>query len=82
MDDIQAILQCDSCNLEFDLQERIPKLMPCCGVTFCLNCIVSVLPSAGEDEVEVGYRANCKKCVSCAQLIMLEDPANSLHVNT
>ena len=65
MVEILAILQCDSCNLEFDQVDRVPKLMPCCGITLCLNCILVVLPNASENEVEAGYRTNCKKCVSC-----------------
>ena len=81
MVEIQALLQCESCNLEFDLGERIPKLMPCCGTTLCLNCIIVTLPNASEHEVEAGYRENCKKCISCAQLIVLDDPAVSLHAN-
>ena len=81
MVEIQDLLRCESCNLEFDLQERIPKLMPCCGTTLCLNCINTTLPNASENEVEAGFRENCKKCISCSQLIVLEEPAVSLHAN-
>ena len=36
---MEALLLCDLCQLEFNKQNKIPKLLPKCGHTFCLECI-------------------------------------------
>ena len=32
-------MNCKNCNIEFDLSQRIPKLLPNCGHSICLSCI-------------------------------------------
>ena len=39
---MEALLQCDQCALEFDSTERIPKILPHCGHTMCLQCVAAI----------------------------------------
>lgn len=70
MEKMESVLQCDSCTLNFDLRDRLPKIMPCCGTTFCLECITNVLVADQEAQIEQvnadgTQAAYCKKCINC-----------------
>ena len=64
---MESGLQCEICSLAFNLEERLPKIMPCCGTSFCLDCVVNVLPTANEAELrqEADQNTLCKKCAQC-----------------
>lgn len=36
---MESIVNCDKCYLRFNDGEYLPKIFPCCGVTYCMNCI-------------------------------------------
>lgn len=36
---MEALIQCDNCHEEFNKGLRIPKILPKCGHTLCLQCI-------------------------------------------
>ena len=37
---MEKYLVCEKCMKQFDLQERIPIVMFCCGMTYCKRCIL------------------------------------------
>ena len=75
---MEQILVCENCSLDFNLQYRCPKIMPCCGNTFCLNCVTNAIQAASEAEManmhdDAAQQGICKKCPSCNQLVVVSD---------
>ncbi len=77
---MEQILVCENCSLDFNLEDRCPKIMPCCGNTFCLNCVTNVIQAASEAEMADMHAAQgiCKKCPSCNQLVVVSDTDHGL----
>ncbi|CDW82253.1 tripartite motif-containing protein 66 [Stylonychia lemnae] len=40
---MESLVNCDKCQQRFNDNENFPKLLPCCGITYCLSCINSTL---------------------------------------
>ena len=36
---MEALIQCDECKENFNKHNRVPKILPKCGHTLCLQCI-------------------------------------------
>ena len=81
---MDAMMKCEICSREFNQSERLPKIMPCCGTTFCLDCITNVLPRPSEAELDqsAAQDALCKKCASCNHLVMMADGESGLLTNS
>lgn len=51
-------LICSLCEKGFDLEERVPRLFPNCGHTFCSACVLELLksvnglPSCPDDSIQ------------------------------
>ena len=48
---MEAFIQCDHCQLEFNHYDRQARLFPKCGHTHCLTCINSQKDTVGQEVV-------------------------------
>ena len=49
---MEALLQCDQCANQFDSVERVPKILPLCGHTMCLQCVSAISTNCPECNTE------------------------------
>jgi len=42
-------LICSVCEEEYDTDQKIPRLLPDCGHTFCTECLAQLLDKAKSD---------------------------------
>ena len=36
-------LICTICNSDYNIKEKLPRLLPCCGHTFCSQCLEKII---------------------------------------
>lgn len=67
---MESVINCDKCLKQFNNLENLPKLFPCCGITYCISCIKKDLT-----QHELGP-------VKCDQCKTQFDSVDKLVVNT
>ena len=72
-----SALDCPVCLERFDLQERLPKVLPCSGAhDVCKSCLVLLWPEDGDEFVKVDLAVAISVGCSdeCLRLLQLHAP--------
>ena len=65
---LKAVSECDVCRNNFNSGENLPKLMPHCGHTICITCLIVIGQTQG---------TRCPSCRSSYKENPINFPTNS-----